>query len=763
MNLANTVRLMAEKKDAPPFDVSKADYAGAAKELTQYAKTKGGMDKDDFLSMANRMASIAKKKSPNVMAKFARDLGALDTSPREKVVSVMRNNGIKVTMGNRGLQIEEHDVEEWEELDEAKVQGKEVFDKTFANRTQADNFAKKNGGRVKQVGRVFYVFKEAPEDDEPASPDEGSMAMQQLEFIEYAADEIGEHIEKGGKFPEWMQNKLATVHDNMQSLHAQIDHEEIEDDEPEEMDEAYKTPSEAKAYEDGKKAVAKKVSYDDNPNKKGTKEYTAWSKGHNDARAKMIGNRFSKEEVELEEKFKVGDKVKVKKGTLKSPNQRHYETKAGTIVKDYKDGEFKINFGGNDDFSIEGKFLVKEEVELDEAVITYKYTSTHDSDHTDMMKFAKKNPKITAVRKGNDTFIKGERRDVMNFIDPMATFNIKNVVKEEVEEARDPSKSGGSGYDLYHKDFSSAMKHAYDYAKKKYGIEIDPTEIDDKVASGPRKPSSGKTNTYRLKGKDGKKAVQIQVSNLDNKKYELNMYKESVEMELDEAMRVLATKGKTKVVTKGDGVARVMVGNKEIASGDLDDGAGGWFMSKKGDKGQKFFDSPKKIADFYAEEVEMEEEINLDELFESAFEEEKLSLEDTLKAIWEGKKLDPVNKKALDKDFDDRDDKDLDNDGDVDDSDEYLHKRRKAVKKAISKQEDEPKGKVGKSNKQTKVDVNPSIEEEKGEEMTSAEMEKRDEIMKSLEKKKDEFVKKYGDRAKEVMARTAIKMAKKHA
>jgi hypothetical protein len=532
MNLANTVRLMAEKKDAPPFDVSKADYAGAAKELTQYAKTKGGMDKDDFLSMANRMASIAKKKSPNVMAKFARDLGALDTSPREKVVSVMRNNGIKVTMGNRGLQIEEHDVEEWEELDEAKVQGKEVFDKTFANRTQADNFAKKNGGRVKQVGRVFYVFKEAPEDDEPASPDEGSMAMQQLEFIEYAADEIGEHIEKGGKFPEWMQNKLATVHDNMQSLHAQIDHEEIEDDEPEEMDEAYKTPSEAKAYEDGKKAVAKKVSYDDNPNKKGTKEYTAWSKGHNDARAKMIGNRFSKEEVELEEKFKVGDKVKVKKGTLKSPNQRHYETKAGTIVKDYKDGEFKINFGGNDDFSIEGKFLVKEEVELDEAVITYKYTSTHDSDHTDMMKFAKKNPKITAVRKGNDTFIKGERRDVMNFIDPMATFNIKNVVKEEVEEARDPSKSGGSGYDLYHKDFSSAMKHAYDYAKKKYGIEIDPTEIDDKVASGPRKPSSGKTNTYRLKGKDGKKAVQIQVSNLDNKKYELNMYKESVEMEL---------------------------------------------------------------------------------------------------------------------------------------------------------------------------------------------------------------------------------------
>ena len=50
-------------------------------------------------------------------------------------------------------------------------------------------------------------------------------------------------------------------------------------------------------------------------------------------------------------------------------------------------------------------------------------------------------------------------------------------------------------------------------------------------------------------------------------------------------------------------------------------------------------------------------------------------------------KLDPVNKKALKKDFDDRKDKDIDNDGDVDDSDKYLAKRRKAVAKAIAKEE----------------------------------------------------------------------------
>lgn len=49
-------------------------------------------------------------------------------------------------------------------------------------------------------------------------------------------------------------------------------------------------------------------------------------------------------------------------------------------------------------------------------------------------------------------------------------------------------------------------------------------------------------------------------------------------------------------------------------------------------------------------------------------------------------KLDPVNKDAVKKDFDDRKDKDIDNDGDVDSTDKYLHKRRKAVSKAIAKE-----------------------------------------------------------------------------
>jgi uncharacterized phage infection (PIP) family protein YhgE len=47
--------------------------------------------------------------------------------------------------------------------------------------------------------------------------------------------------------------------------------------------------------------------------------------------------------------------------------------------------------------------------------------------------------------------------------------------------------------------------------------------------------------------------------------------------------------------------------------------------------------------------------------------------------------LDPVDTSKVepDDDFEDRDDKDIDNDGDVDGSDEYLHKKRQAISKAV--------------------------------------------------------------------------------
>ena len=99
---------------------------------------------------------------------------------------------------------------------------------------------------------------------------------------------------------------------------------------------------------------------------------------------------------------------------------------------------------------------------------------------------------------------------------------------EEGLEEKNEETISEADYELYHKDFSSAMQHAYAHAKKK-GFTVDPEEIDNKVATGPRKPSKGKTNRYIL-GTDKKKSLHVQVANLDNKRFELNMYIEETEM-----------------------------------------------------------------------------------------------------------------------------------------------------------------------------------------------------------------------------------------
>jgi hypothetical protein len=89
-----------------------------------------------------------------------------------------------------------------------------------------------------------------------------------------------------------------------------------------------------------------------------------------------------------------------------------------------------------------------------------------------------------------------------------------------------------SDYEVYHKDYSGAVQTAIKQAEKR-GYEVDMDDWHDKVATGPKKPSSGKTNSFSINlmkdGKPSKKKLHLQVYNMDNHKYELNMYIESVE------------------------------------------------------------------------------------------------------------------------------------------------------------------------------------------------------------------------------------------
>jgi hypothetical protein len=94
-------------------------------------------------------------------------------------------------------------------------------------------------------------------------------------------------------------------------------------------------------------------------------------------------------------------------------------------------------------------------------------------------------------------------------------------VMKDIDEAK------GSKYDMYHKDFSTAVQYARKEVEKQ-GYEIDDEEWFRKVGSGPKKPSVGKTNKYSIdlmkNDKDVKQKLNMQVYGMDNGKYELNMY-----------------------------------------------------------------------------------------------------------------------------------------------------------------------------------------------------------------------------------------------
>ena len=159
--------------------------------------------------------------------------------------------------------------------------------------------------------------------------------------------------------------------------------------------------------------------------------------------------------------------------------------------------------------------------------------------------------------KGAERIIASSERPPISIKDKKTLKIVKSNKKQNVgfpmkEETLEELKSA-TGYEIYHKDFSSAMQHAYDFAKKKLKVEVDPEEIDREVAMGPKRPSKGKENSYRLKGKGG--AIQVQVYNT-GKSFELNMYKESVKEEtLEERVKSMDPKKRLKIfneLKKGD-------------------------------------------------------------------------------------------------------------------------------------------------------------------------------------------------------------------
>lgn len=325
--------------------------------------------------------------------------------------------------------------------------------------------------------------------------------------------------------------------------------------------------------------------------------------------------------------------------------------------------------------------------------------------------------------------------------------DIRSVVKESLEEK----------YDLYHKSFSDAMQHAYDYAKKKLGITVDPKEIDSKVATGPKKPSEGKTNKYRLKGKGGN--LQIQVYNKGGSKpFELNMYKE--ENEMTKSLKDTIVEMWSEAVSPAQQAA-IAISKKEK---EQDEGnAFTKALKDARENGDKTFVVSGKTynCEDYDENGEMKEFVQADGTKKRVKEGDnrlKANKTETNKndKSDDGDGLDAVQPKAVKKKFKDRKDKDIDNDGDVDDSDKFLHKRRKAVSKAITGQKES----IERYHETKKGSLRDAVLQMWGEKHTPDHKEEKNE-KKTLTKEKKNGTKNMTDTGKEVTpVETSVKMPK---
>ena len=295
--------------------------------------------------------------------------------------------------------------------------------------------------------------------------------------------------------------------------------------------------------------------------------------------------------------FVVGTKNIVGKARVGKITMKREDGKGGKFFLYNRNGNISLALG---DMAASMTGLVKEsvEVELDERNYAKEYANYH-SRPEQIANRSSRNKARRIVAKENDVdgmdVGHADNNPLNN--DP-ANLRIENP-SDNRREPRMRSEGKQAKYPLYHKDFSGAMKTAYDHAKKNLGVIVDPSEIDDKVAMGPRKPSTGKTNSYRLTDKSGKKAIQVQVYNT-GKSYELNMYKEEVQNEEKEPVSEVSDQMKARYIRGADASWRAARSNEREA-----------IRANKPGKAKKFKKIMKKrnagMAKAFGEEVQLDE------------------------------------------------------------------------------------------------------------------------------------------------------------
>lgn len=195
------------------------------------------------------------------------------------------------------------------------------------------------------------------------------------------------------------------------------------------------------------------------------------------------------------------------------------------LLKQYKKNEGR-NAHSENYLLLSKAFGTPKEVKEVEAILKRNKKQGHTSEKDNKWMYKTINPyykKLVSAAK-SESFSGFREADnlpeYLEFGTPETTKNYKDKTPGEANEAK-------AKYKIDHKTYSSAVDEALKVADKQ-GYEVDMDDYFNQIATGPRKPSEGKTNTFKIsltkRDKPQKKKLQIQIYGKGKHGYELNCY-----------------------------------------------------------------------------------------------------------------------------------------------------------------------------------------------------------------------------------------------
>ena len=515
----------------------------------------------------------------------------------------------------------------------AKSMAKKKFDvypSAYAN-GWASKWYKSKGGGWKSVSEAVEPEKKDEYDGEV------DMAKNQLKRIISHAQHFHDMLtDKDQNLPEWVQSKvtkaedyISSAHDYMMgemqeatytAVHAKHGTKTVQADSTygaaktaashwntgkkgtqgidvhlhTDKPKSYNEETMDEDYKQGQSAFKAGKKYSDNPHPKGSDAHLQWSKGHNQARANKLSEGVAGAVAGGALGAMTGGPIgAIAGGYLGHKVQQAANKKKKNEEADLEEANFQITYK-NPQFSKPQTHTIK----------------AKNADHAQTKFLSYGNPyKVHSVKKVNEDTVTYTHKDTgakmkSKFITDVAAKNFATQLRSQQhkniehhkEEADVPALLKKEGY---YKDMATNKAEDERLAKQKktnYPPHMD--ELLKKARAYDKKHPLPKneevTEELKFKGLTSQDKKRMAKMNTAPTKPVMNKPGRQV------------AKHKDVVVHHHQGVGHVYKNHKHIASGDYDEGAGGYFMSKHGDKkaGQKFFDNEHKVAKHYAESIE---------------------------------------------------------------------------------------------------------------------------------------------------------------